>query len=252
MPARAEQQHGSELRIDAAAHDQLVSIARDHGLNGDTLEMSGARLFPHAGFDRRPGAPHSCFVGQVQLHAADIGLVRDGFRMQLQDDRITDLAGELHRLVWRVCDHGLDGGNAVERKQLLGFRFRKQRAARLAALPQSTPRPARAPWSPPPAQEPAFRRARADCTCSATCTGTPSLRYRDMETWECRRDSECLRLRLAATPPIQLARIGLPSSLANGFSFSAICVGSVMPCGVMMTSSPSLSGSLAAISTALA
>src|ERR1039458_3115763 len=42
-----------------------------------------------------------------------------------------------------------------------------------------------------------------------------------------------------STPPIQLASTGLPSCLASGLSCSAILVGSVMACGVRMTSMPS-------------
>ena len=53
-------------------------------------------------------------------------------------------------------------------------------------------------------------------------------------------------------PPIQLASTGLPSILAYGFSCSAVIVGSVISCGVRITSMPSVFGSLAAISSALA
>jgi len=61
------------------------------------------------------------------------------------------------------------------------------------------------------------------------------------------------RLRWAASvhSPVRVNVI-LPSSLANGFSLSATCVGSVIPWGAMMTRSPSVAGSLAAMSTALA
>src|SRR2546425_813302 len=53
-------------------------------------------------------------------------------------------------------------------------------------------------------------------------------------------------------PPIQLARMGLLVKLAKAFTCSAVCVGSVMACGVRMTRSPSLPGSCATISTAFA
>ena len=42
--AEAEQQHRAELRIDAAAEDELVAVAVDHGLDGDALEVGGAVL----------------------------------------------------------------------------------------------------------------------------------------------------------------------------------------------------------------
>src|SRR5271169_1018452 len=120
--SRTEQQHRSELRVDAAAHDQLVTIAGNHGLNGHSLEMSCARLFPHASLDGCPGTPHRGFVLQIQLHAADVGFVSNSFRMQLQDYRIPDFAGEFDGAVRRVRDHGPDRRNPIERQQLLGFR----------------------------------------------------------------------------------------------------------------------------------
>ena len=57
---------------------------------------------------------------------------------------------------------------------------------------------------------------------------------------------------LMLVPPIQLASRGLPDELAYGFKRSAISVGLVMPCGASTTSRPSLLGSWAAISIALA
>ena len=39
LPAGAEQQHRAELRVDAAAEDQLVSFGRDHRLHADAGEM---------------------------------------------------------------------------------------------------------------------------------------------------------------------------------------------------------------------
>ena len=55
-----------------------------------------------------------------------------------------------------------------------------------------------------------------------------------------------------SAPPIQLASTGLPSSEAWTLSASAVAVGSVIACGVRMTSMPSLFGSRAAISSAFA
>ena len=45
LSAGAEQQHRAELRIEAAADDQLVAIKLDHRLHGHALEMLGAGLF---------------------------------------------------------------------------------------------------------------------------------------------------------------------------------------------------------------
>ena len=53
-------------------------------------------------------------------------------------------------------------------------------------------------------------------------------------------------------PPIQLARMGLSVPARYGMSCWAVLVGSVIACGVRMTSRPSLSGSLAMMSRAAA
>ena len=43
-PPGAEQQHRAELRIEAAAEDELVAVELDHRLDGDALEVLGAGL----------------------------------------------------------------------------------------------------------------------------------------------------------------------------------------------------------------
>ena len=87
LAAGAEQQHRAELRIEAAAEDQLVAVELDHGLHRDALEVLGASLFRDRLLDGLERRLHRCRIAQVQLHAADIGLVRDGVRVQLQHDR---------------------------------------------------------------------------------------------------------------------------------------------------------------------
>ena len=44
LAAGAEQQHRAELRVEAAAEDQLVAVELDHRLHGDALEVLGAGL----------------------------------------------------------------------------------------------------------------------------------------------------------------------------------------------------------------
>ena len=45
LAAHAEQEHRPELRVNAAAEDDLVAVAQlDHLLDGDALEMLGALL----------------------------------------------------------------------------------------------------------------------------------------------------------------------------------------------------------------
>ncbi len=45
LAAQAEEQHRAELRIDAAAQDQLVAFDLGHRLDGDAQEMSRPGLF---------------------------------------------------------------------------------------------------------------------------------------------------------------------------------------------------------------
>ena len=42
LAAGAEQEHRAELRVEAAADDQLVAVELDHRLHGHALEMLGA------------------------------------------------------------------------------------------------------------------------------------------------------------------------------------------------------------------
>ena len=52
LAARPEQQHRSELRVERAADDQLVAVARDHRLHGDAQDMLRARSGRHRGANR--------------------------------------------------------------------------------------------------------------------------------------------------------------------------------------------------------
>ena len=50
LAAHSEEQHGSELRVNAAAQDDFVTFAElDHLLDGDTLEVLGALLLGDGG-----------------------------------------------------------------------------------------------------------------------------------------------------------------------------------------------------------
>ena len=45
LAAGAEEQHGAELRVGAAADDELVAVELDHGLDGDAQEVFLAHAF---------------------------------------------------------------------------------------------------------------------------------------------------------------------------------------------------------------
>src|SRR5215469_18976105 len=93
LSACAEQDYRPKLRIETAADDQLVAIELRHRLNGYALEVLGASLLRDRFLDVLERGLHGIGITQVELHAADIGLVGDGQRVQLQDDGIADLFG---------------------------------------------------------------------------------------------------------------------------------------------------------------
>src|SRR6185369_8351488 len=87
LTAHAEEQDRAELRIDAAAQDQLIAIAElDHFLNGDALEMLGAFFLGHRGSNVIKSLADIAFILEIQLHTADVGLMGDGFREKFQDN----------------------------------------------------------------------------------------------------------------------------------------------------------------------
>ena len=91
LPAGAEQQHRAELRVEAAADDQLVAVQLDHRLDGHAQEVLGAGPLAHRRLDRADRRARTASASrQVQLHAADVGLVRDRLGVQLEDDRVAD------------------------------------------------------------------------------------------------------------------------------------------------------------------
>src|SRR5208282_3472115 len=87
LSTRSEQEHGPELRVHAAAQDELVSFRPHHRLNRDSEKACRARLCRNGSLDGLKCLPDRIFVKKVQLYAADVGLVRDGFRMDLQHYR---------------------------------------------------------------------------------------------------------------------------------------------------------------------
>ena len=78
LPAGAEQQHRAELRVEAAAEDQLVAV--ELGPSAGPSRPGSARRPPARATDCSIAAIRPADrlgVDQVQLHAADVGLVRD-------------------------------------------------------------------------------------------------------------------------------------------------------------------------------
>ena len=77
---------------------------------------------------------HRRRIAQIQLHPADVRLVRDGERVQLQHDGIANLLRSLQRLLFGDRYPGIHGWNVVSLEQLLRLILRQDGAARLTDL----------------------------------------------------------------------------------------------------------------------
>ena len=121
LPARAEQEHRAELRIGAATDDELVAVELDHRLDGHAQEVLGADALAYGLLDRAIAAAHRLGIGQVELHPADVGLVRDRLGVELQDRGVAEFRREGHGLFLRGGDPGRHDGDAVQLEQPLRF-----------------------------------------------------------------------------------------------------------------------------------
>ncbi len=68
----------------------------------------------NGGLDGIPRLAHRRGVFEVELHPADVGLVRDGLGVQLQHYRPANLLRQFHGLVFRLGNSCIHGGNAVD------------------------------------------------------------------------------------------------------------------------------------------
>ncbi len=129
LPAGAEQQHGTKLRIDARTDDKFVPVGQfNHRLDGHALKMLRTHFIAHRFVDRAPRAAHIVRVGKVQLHAAHIGFVRDGFGKKFQHNRITDFICVLHRIVFNRSDARFGNRNVVRGEELFRLKLGENRA----------------------------------------------------------------------------------------------------------------------------
>ena len=130
--ARAEEQHRAELRIGGAAQNEFVAVSRDHRLDRHAQEIVRRIPLPDASFDLAERASHGGCAMHVQLHAADIALVRDRLGENFEHDRSADLRREFDGRFFAPRNLRLDGGNAVGGEQFLGFDLREQRSSGMA------------------------------------------------------------------------------------------------------------------------
>ena len=95
------------------------------------MEVFGAGFLRDRPLDAVECSLHRCGIGEIQLHAAHVGLVCDGERVQLQHNRETDLFRGLQCLLLGGCDPCFDRVNIVGLKQQLGLVFGQEGAANL-------------------------------------------------------------------------------------------------------------------------
>ncbi len=112
------------------AHDQLEAVrVRDHLLHGHADDVGVGTLFLRAAGDLLEGLPNPLVGADVQHNAADVGLVRDLRRMDLQHDRIAEVMGDFDRLVGRASRLRLRHRNLIRLQERLRDVFRENLAA---------------------------------------------------------------------------------------------------------------------------
>ena len=109
------------------AQNEFVPVQPHHRLNRDSKKACRARLLRQrkSGWPEMPRRTESSSV-KVQLHAADIGLVRDRFRMDFQHDRESERLGQIHCFFRAPRDLCRNCGNSVERPASLSIRLRSK------------------------------------------------------------------------------------------------------------------------------
>ena len=170
--ARSEQNHGAELRIDAAAQNQFISVALTMGCTVTPAKCS-ARLSRTTEHLNRPvsGAYlllHSEVSGALHRH---LFCERSCWTRSFNTTGIADRGGSRDRFVFVSAACGFYDGNAVRGEKLLRLEFVEQRAAAPRSfLHESAFTLTRASADPSiPRPMPGFRKARAGCRCIATC-----------------------------------------------------------------------------------
>ncbi|VTR69452.1 hypothetical protein DESC_740191 [Desulfosarcina cetonica] len=124
--AVAEEQHRPELGIHVHAHDQLMGMGTlDHGLDAEPQGahvLDGlAEMLAHS----IRALAHGLAGGQVEGHAAGIGLVHDDAGKDFQYDRPPHFGGDAGRFIGIVGGHGGDHGNAIGGQHGLGLGFQQ-------------------------------------------------------------------------------------------------------------------------------
>src|ERR1700680_857740 len=90
--------------------------------------MLRAGLLGYRRLNRAKGIPYRCLSGQMELHAANIGLVGDGQRVQLEHYGESDGLRSRNGFLSVGRQSGFDYGNAVGGENLLGFELGEDRS----------------------------------------------------------------------------------------------------------------------------
>ena len=118
--AEAERQHRTEVGIARKAAQQLAAVRPAHERlhqHADELRLRHALGELHA--DGLESLHDGGIVGDIEQHAADVGLVRDATRQHLEHDRIADAPGGAHRIVGARREQRARDRQAETREQLL-------------------------------------------------------------------------------------------------------------------------------------
>src|SRR5918994_1466172 len=130
--AGPEEQDGTELRVQAAADDQLVAVEADHPLDGGAAEVLGPVVLPYGGLHLLVGPPDLVGVLQVQANAAHVGLVGYCLRVELEDSGVAEAVCEFHGFVGAAGHLRLHGRDTVGGENLLRLELGKDGATRVA------------------------------------------------------------------------------------------------------------------------
>src|SRR5580704_16938455 len=90
LAPRTKQDHRPKLGIYAASEDQFVAFDPHHGLDGNAQELVRTGFFCDGRLYPAKSGSYRLRILQIQLDAADIGLVRDRLGEDLQHEPISD------------------------------------------------------------------------------------------------------------------------------------------------------------------
>ena len=121
--ALAEQDHRAEQRVDMSADDQFQRPRpAHHALHGEAGDLGTGLVQHHARQHGRGSSAQAGVVLDVQGHAADVALVRDLWRQDLQRHRVAQAARRRHGFMCRRrCHQRGDDGDAAGLQHGLGL-----------------------------------------------------------------------------------------------------------------------------------